>query len=464
MNALLEIVRRFDKLNKQIGLLGYIERLKMAVTVLLALGCFKVFAEVETVGGVQWHYTVSNGKASVYNSTQAPAISSETVGAVTVPTTLGGCPVTSIGLGAFRACNHLTTVTVQTGVTTISAEAFYDCRELSSVKLPEGVTQIGTRAFAHGSKLKSVNMPDSVKSIGEYAFYNCQALSTIHLPSGLTTIQAMTFYSCRGIATFEIPESVTAIGNSAFEDCRGLTSVTIPSHVISIGYDAFSSCMYLQDVTIPASVSSIGERAFASCDMLATIYTDFGNTSRLRVMLDSADWWGELDNVTIIEIEEQESSKMGSEENPWMIGSPIVASVMAWTNDLGQLTVGGLGVVSNFASMAETPWAGCATEIVKLQKGEGVTGLETLMATLPALQNVNGLTLTEFDGAAVGVLKVAGFSAVEIKDGLAKLSVVISKTVTLDSAQVDWQAISTNEISVSADTQTGFFKVDTCAQ
>jgi hypothetical protein len=46
-------------------------------------------------------------------------------GAVTIPDTINGLPVTSIGYRAFRECASLTSVTIPTCVTGIGPEEFY---------------------------------------------------------------------------------------------------------------------------------------------------------------------------------------------------------------------------------------------------------------------------------------------------------------------------------------------------
>ena len=116
----------------------------------------------ETVDGIKWTYVVKGGKASVGGgSLFSEAISTYTKGAVTIPSTLGGCPVTSIG-----------------------DYAFYDCSGLTSVTIPSSVTSIGGYAFYNCSGLTSVTIPSSVTSIGDYAFYDCDMLATVYVAKG----------------------------------------------------------------------------------------------------------------------------------------------------------------------------------------------------------------------------------------------------------------------------------------
>ena len=89
---------------------------------------------------------------------------------VTIPSTIGGVAVESIGRRAFESCITLTSVTIPNSVTSIGGSAFKDCTELPSVTIPNSVTSIGTSAFEGCSKLTSVKIPNSVMKIGASAF------------------------------------------------------------------------------------------------------------------------------------------------------------------------------------------------------------------------------------------------------------------------------------------------------
>ena len=281
------------------------KKLMMVMSVaLLALGAS---AATEDVDGVTWSYEVSNGEASVYKGgSMTPAISASTAGAIAIPATLGGYPVTSIGSDAFRGCSRLTSVTIPEGVTSIRNRAFVDCNGLTSVDIPASVTSISDDAFCScsaldriavasrntaycsrdgilfdkaqtkliccpGSKKGTVTIPSSVTSIGYRAFFGCSGLTSVTIPEGVTSIGEYVFYGCSGLTSVTIPSSVTSIGDSAFRYCSGLTSVTILEGVTSIGYRAFFECSGLTSVTIPSSVTSIGGSAFCNCSGLTRV-------------------------------------------------------------------------------------------------------------------------------------------------------------------------------------------------
>ena len=284
-----------------------------SITLFVAvLAASPLVAATETVNGVKWTYTVSDGKALVgTGSHSSTAIPDTTTGHITIPSTLGGYYVTSIGDYAFYNCSRLTGVTIPDSVTSIGYGAFYGCSGLTSVTIPDSVTSIGDWAFGYCRGLTSVTIPDSVTSIGDYAFYYCSGLTSVTIPDSVTSIGSSAFYGCSGLTNISvsignpayksvdglllskdgstlihgingnvtIPDSVTSIGDYAFYNCSGLTSVTIPDSVTSIGYSAFSGCRGLTSVTIPDSVTSIGDWAFGHCSGLTSVTIGNGVTS-----------------------------------------------------------------------------------------------------------------------------------------------------------------------------------------
>ena len=115
------------------------------------------------------------------------------------------------------------------------------------------VTNIGEDAFNGCTGLTSVIIPNSVTSISEYAFKGCTGLTSVTIPNSVTSIEIAAFESCTGLTSITIPNSVTSIGTFAFCDCTGLTSITIPNSVTSIDYMAFMGCTGLKQINYDGS-------------------------------------------------------------------------------------------------------------------------------------------------------------------------------------------------------------------
>ena len=204
-------------------------------------------------------------------------------GAVTIPGTLGGLPVTAIGNDAFYNESSLTSVTIPESVTSIRNNAFMGCRSLTSVAIPESVTSIGDGALRNCSSLTGVTIPENVTAIGEWAFAGCSRLTAIEVAvtnndfrsrDGILFNKAQTtLIQCPGgkKGSYTIPESVTFIGDGAFDGCGRLTSVTIPESVTAIGDGVFSTCDSLRSLTLPSTITSIGRGAFALCASLTSV-------------------------------------------------------------------------------------------------------------------------------------------------------------------------------------------------
>ena len=249
----------------------------------------------EIIDGVEWTYSIKDGKAQVDY-----ASSSNVTGVISIPSTLGGHPVTSIRgrqygqPGVFGKCSKLTSVTIPSSVTSIGERAFESCRELRTVTIQSNATSIGSFAFFGCDSLVSFVIPSGVTSIGCRAFCHCRGLTSVTIPASVKRIEREAFMSCDKLMSISvepdnpsyssrngllcskdgsilvagvngdvtIPSSVTRIGDGAFDGYGGLTGVTIPSSVTRIGKRAFAICRRLTSVKIPSSVTSIGGDAF----------------------------------------------------------------------------------------------------------------------------------------------------------------------------------------------------------
>lgn len=220
-------------------------------------------------------------------------------GKITIPATLGGAPVGSIGYGAFNACHGLTGVELPEGITSIGDYAFNACDSLTAVKIPETVTSIGAFAFHGCTRIVDIVVPEAVTCIGDEAFFGCTALKTVKIGKNVTSIGARTFQRCTQLKTvtvdpenpaycdiggilmtknartlvafsrkntswrsYTVPQSVTSISDFAFYGCDAMKSITLPDGLLSIGEWSFANCSIMNSFSLPTSVTHIGANAF----------------------------------------------------------------------------------------------------------------------------------------------------------------------------------------------------------
>src|ERR1035441_4459318 len=126
----------------------------------------------------QFEYQTNNGTITITGYT-GPG------GAVTIPDTTNGLPVTSIGDNAFAQSRRLTSVVIPDSVTRIGYRGFYDCTNLTSMTIGNNVNSIGNEAF-EGSGLTSVMIPNSVTIIGDEVFESCTTLTNVTIPTTST--------------------------------------------------------------------------------------------------------------------------------------------------------------------------------------------------------------------------------------------------------------------------------------
>jgi len=201
-------------------------------------------------------------------------------GAITLPSMLGGFPVTQIGAYAFENCTGITSVSFPDSITNINDFAFYGCRALQSVTLSNQLKIIEACAFRDCVSLASFHMPDAVTGLGSSVFWGCSLLSDVTLSNHLSSIPINTFLSCSALLEILIPQSVIQIGRFAFSS-TALKSVIIPSSVTFIEDHAFSFCRQLESAELPPDLMQISASLFEGCSKLRSINIPSGVTAIL---------------------------------------------------------------------------------------------------------------------------------------------------------------------------------------
>lgn len=178
-------------------------------------------------------YTISDGEATITDVTDTTYNAS-----LSVPDTLGGYLVTTIG-----------------------THAFYGCNDIDSLYFGNNITTFEERAFSN-SIIESITIVTNLTTIAADAFYDCYYLENIEVnkynPNFSSDEYGVLFnkdktklikYTCGNTRkSYTIPDGVTTIGETSFHIGSYLESVTIPESVISINKEVFSSCNSLTNV------------------------------------------------------------------------------------------------------------------------------------------------------------------------------------------------------------------------
>jgi BspA type Leucine rich repeat region (6 copies) len=239
-------------------------------------------------------------------------------GAIVIPNTTNGLPITSIGNLAFFNISTLAGVMVGTNVGSIGDQAFSDS-SVTSIALSASVTNISFNSFQTcfsltnivvatnnpdfsslagvlfdqnqttllqypNGKAGSYAVPASVTDIGVDAFFESTSLTSVDLSSNVSIISDYAFWVCPAVTNF-----IVATNNLWFSSVAGVlfdknqdvviayppgnaaTSYVMPNTVTYIGMDAFYGAANLINVTLGTNVSIIGPFAFGDCYALAGI-------------------------------------------------------------------------------------------------------------------------------------------------------------------------------------------------
>lgn len=219
---------------------------------------------------------------------------------ITIPTSLGGYNVVSIGYRAFAGSPTLTSVVIPDGITTVSAEAFAACPNLSRIEINSTVSYIGNKAFANCTNLSYVNMKGLPGYIESSAFDNTNWV--IDSSSEFVMLGSSTLLRYNGVAeVVNIPSGVKSIASNAFAYNEAVKEVFLPSTVEKIGDNAFVHCKNLEKITIPTTVSHIGAGAFDDTAWLFGQDTDFVTVNGILVSYKGGDIHVDIpDGITAI--------------------------------------------------------------------------------------------------------------------------------------------------------------------
>ena len=167
--------------------------------------------------------------------------------------------VVSIGERAFSGC-HVSAMALPNSVDSIADDAFA-AAEFISFNMGEGVRHIGKEAFRACWHLTELTIPRSVRHIGNDAFSGCQALQTVHFDADSCAVTGSVFFG---------------FDHSAFRDCDALHTLTLGDSVRYLPEYMFYNLAGVETVSLPTSLRRVADHAFTGCTGLRRV--DYGGT------------------------------------------------------------------------------------------------------------------------------------------------------------------------------------------
>ena len=299
-------------------------------------------AKAETEG--DYTYTLSeNWEATITGYTGAG-------GDITIPTILGGCPVTAINDWVFEM-SAVTSVTIGGYIEAIGS-AFINCQTLKTVVIEDGVKTIGYSAFDMCTNLTAVTIPVSVTTISSFAFANCYSLKDIyydgteeqwesisiapfneeldrmkiHFYEPVITIVAEGTFGRNLTWKLDSAGTLTISGTGDIPSFDGyltpwdgeeasyggqIKKVVIEPGVTSIGWGAFYNCYNLTSVTIPESITRIAYEAFPYNGSVTDVYYDGTEEQWNFIDISYDDYYHPFPNATMHFAKETERTVTG---------------------------------------------------------------------------------------------------------------------------------------------------------
>lgn len=406
-------------------------------------------------------------------------------GALVIPLTAGGLPVTEIADYAFEGELLMTAVAIPNSVLTIGEYAFSGAYALASVTGGSQITRVKQQAFRNAQSLSSVEFLGSGASSShlqriDLAAFFAAALTSVVIPDTVTLIEqdALAFNQER--VSGEDFGVTWCSGDLVSNRCNPtLMSLTLGSRVADIGIHAFYS-NELTSLVLPASLLTLGELAFADSfnllnvgflggpptvlssepsdvDIVANdVFVNLPDAARGTYYSDTSGWTSPYSGLTMIAITRPDSGGGGStpasptsESVSAPITSPVAASLAAPVTPPRNLQPGQGVIVINGV---ETP-----VVLTEAPNGAGLlvtgAGISVVLASLNSdgapiqLAPDGSLVVSQTGGAVIGG---AGFSP---------LSTVVlylfSDPILLGAVTVNAQGEILGEVPIPVGTPTG---------
>lgn len=196
----------------------------------------------------------------------------------------------SLGMGAFAACQELKTVKLN-GADLSAGYAFKDCKSLQLVDM-SGVSALGEASFAGCAAMDKAANTDGISSIGRRAFAGCGALGDFAFGTSGTEIEAHAFagsglrsvclasgsslgegafFHCGSLGGMSLAEGLDSLPRYALKGAALAGELSLPEGLQSIGAYSLKDVTALEKITLPSTLAEVGDHAMDGMTGLAAI-------------------------------------------------------------------------------------------------------------------------------------------------------------------------------------------------
>lgn len=244
--------------------------------------------------------TITSGEWQYDGATIVKYLGNET--SVTVPASIDGQAITSVGEFAFMESPNVLNITLSEGITTLEDYSLMGINRLRSLTLPKSLKTVGTATrnttivdniyvfsldswlgieytgitvLANASNLYIIKgaQPQVSEAVTKYtfnescplkkgAFSGIKNLTSADL-KGCTEITTGAFSNCTNLSDVVYSDNLVSIGEGAFTG-TALKSVIFPESLQTIGSQAYSDCKGIQQIWMGRNLTSIGDGAFSA--------------------------------------------------------------------------------------------------------------------------------------------------------------------------------------------------------
>lgn len=234
-----------------------------------------------------------------------------------VQNSFNNLPVKEIAPYGFAYSNYITEITLPDNITTIGEGAFAACERLATIKNLEKVNHIGSSAFYGCDNLKNLNLSSSLKRIESATFREC-GFTNITIPDSVEYIGSSAFHSCKNLQELVLPQNLTELNQASFAHCTSLTKVTMGDNIEAIWRTVFLGCTSLTEIELSKSIKHIHGKVFADCPNLTKVVVP--DSIRYTVGNPRESSGNIFDNSPNIQFNIKDDVKyLGNDNNPYAL-------------------------------------------------------------------------------------------------------------------------------------------------